>query len=116
MKSDRSTRSTRRDVLKSGAGAALGGVLGLGERASAGPRFPISVYEALGVKHVINATGTMTTLGGSLMPSEVVAAWVEASYHILTNQPGPGYENRGEHEAPALDVLLKQGFPVRKAK
>ena len=37
-----------------------------------------SVYEKIGVKHVINATGTVTTLGGSLMPPEVVAAWSNA--------------------------------------
>jgi len=36
-------------------------------------------YEALGVKPVINATGTFTDLGGSLMPPEVVAAWAEAA-------------------------------------
>jgi hypothetical protein len=41
---------------------------------------------------------------------------VTRKYHILKNQPGPGYENRGEYEAPALGVLLKQGFPAPKAK
>jgi len=35
-------------------------------------------------------------------------------YHIIKN--GPGYENRGEYEAPALETLLKQGFPVLKGK
>ena len=43
----------------------------------------MSVYEAIGVRHVINATGTVTTLGGSLMPPEVVAAWVDASRHFV---------------------------------
>ena len=28
----------------------------------------------------------------------------------------PGYENRGEYEAPAIESLLKQGFPVLKGK
>src|SRR5207249_676019 len=41
------------------------------------------VYEALGIRHVINATGTVTVLGGSLMPPEVVAAWVDASRHFV---------------------------------
>jgi L-seryl-tRNA(Ser) seleniumtransferase len=41
------------------------------------------VYETLGVAHVINATGTVTVLGGSLMPPEVVAAWVDASRHFV---------------------------------
>ena len=39
--------------------------------------------EALGVKHVINATGTVTILGGSLMPPEVVAAWADAAKHFV---------------------------------
>jgi L-seryl-tRNA(Ser) seleniumtransferase len=72
---------TRRGVLKTGAGLALGGALGSAEAAPAtGP----SVYEALGVKHVINATGTVTVLGGSLMPPEVASAWVEASRHWVS--------------------------------
>jgi L-seryl-tRNA(Ser) seleniumtransferase len=33
----------------------------------------------LGVKKIINAAGTFTALGGSLMPQEVVAAWTAAS-------------------------------------
>jgi L-seryl-tRNA(Ser) seleniumtransferase len=73
---------TRRGVLKTGAGLALGGALGGGE-AGAVPAAVPDVYEALGVKHVINATGTVTILGGSLMPPEVVAAWVSASRHFV---------------------------------
>jgi L-seryl-tRNA(Ser) seleniumtransferase len=63
---------------------ALGGVLGARGLAPAADatRKP-SVYEALGVKHVINATGTVTILGGSLMPAEVVAAWADASRHFV---------------------------------
>ncbi len=71
---------TRRGALTTGAGLALGGVLGAGEPAAAVPAGR-SIYEALGVKPVINATGTVTFLGGSLMPPEVVAAWSEASRH-----------------------------------
>src|SRR5438445_2149052 len=41
------------------------------------------VYESLGLKPVINATGTFTDLGGSVMPPEVVAAWAEASRHFV---------------------------------
>jgi L-seryl-tRNA(Ser) seleniumtransferase len=69
---------TRRGVLKTGAGLALGGVLASGESAPAAPAGP-GVYEALGVKPVINATGTVTILGGSLMPPEVIAAWADAA-------------------------------------
>jgi uncharacterized pyridoxal phosphate-dependent enzyme len=78
-------RMTRRRILETGAGLALGGVLtpshtvGGESPPAAGP----DVYEALGVKHVINATGTVTALGGSLMPPEVVAAWVSASRHFV---------------------------------
>jgi L-seryl-tRNA(Ser) seleniumtransferase len=75
---------TRRGLLKTGAGLALGGALVPDGPASAEPRArQASVYEALGVKHVINATGTVTNLGGSLMPPEVVAAWVDASKHFV---------------------------------
>lgn len=35
---------------------------------------------------------------------------VGKKYHILKNQRGPGYENRGEVEAPPVETLLKQGF------
>jgi L-seryl-tRNA(Ser) seleniumtransferase len=84
MKKKGTGKMTRRGMLQAGAGAALGGLLGSGDaaRAEAEPA-RASVYEALGVKHVINATGTVTILGGSLMPPEVVAAWVEASKHFV---------------------------------
>lgn len=37
------------------------------------------IYERLGVRRVINAYGTMTTLGGVIMPPEVLEAMAEAS-------------------------------------
>src|SRR5262249_57918082 len=62
----------------------LGSVLGspdmLPAASEAGSK---SVYEAIGVKHVINATGTVTTLGGSLMPPEVIAAWANAAKYFV---------------------------------
>jgi L-seryl-tRNA(Ser) seleniumtransferase len=73
---------TRRGVLQIGAGLTLSGALGA-EVGPAAPSSTQSVYEALGVKHVINATGTVTNLGGSVMPPEVVAAWVDASKHFV---------------------------------
>jgi L-seryl-tRNA(Ser) seleniumtransferase len=83
-KVEESDTMTRRGLLQTGAGLALGGVLAPagsaeGEPTPARP----GVYEALGLKHVINATGTVTVLGGSLMPPEVVAAWVDASRHFV---------------------------------
>jgi D-glucosaminate-6-phosphate ammonia-lyase len=75
---------TRRDVLQVGAGLAASGVLTSSSSTSAAPLTNVpSPYEALGIKHVINATGTVTVLGGSVMPPEVVAAWVEASKHFV---------------------------------
>jgi L-seryl-tRNA(Ser) seleniumtransferase len=82
---ERKTSSlTRRGVFRAGAGLALGGALGPGTAsgAAAGAR-PPGVYAALGAQRVINATGTVTVLGGSLMPPEVVAAWVEASRQFV---------------------------------
>jgi L-seryl-tRNA(Ser) seleniumtransferase len=75
---------TRRGMLQTGAGLALGSALGSGNLTGAGPEpAKRSVYEALGVRHVINATGTVTVLGGSLMPPEVVAAWADAARHFV---------------------------------
>lgn len=39
----------------------------------------MTIYESLGVRRVINASATLTRLGGSLMPPPVVAAMAEAS-------------------------------------
>jgi L-seryl-tRNA(Ser) seleniumtransferase len=78
-------RVTRRTVLKTGAGSALGGVIA---PPVWGKELPIetetrNVYELLGVKSLINAAGTITTLGGSIMPAEVVAAWTAASQSFV---------------------------------
>src|SRR5437588_7482165 len=62
----RSPRITRRTLLQTSAGLAITGVLAPASVAAQPARQ--SVYEALGVRHVINATGTVTNLGGSLMP------------------------------------------------
>lgn len=83
MKRQGTGKLTRRRLLQTGAGLALGGAI----RAEAGdgqtPAVRPSVYAVLGVKPVINATGTVTVLGGSVMPPEVVAAWVDASRHFV---------------------------------
>jgi L-seryl-tRNA(Ser) seleniumtransferase len=42
-----------------------------------------TIYDRLGVRRVINAAGTFTALGGSLMPPEVIAAWVEAAHGFV---------------------------------
>jgi L-seryl-tRNA(Ser) seleniumtransferase len=78
------SKMSRRKMLATGASAALGGALDSSTAAGTADevRKP-SVYEAIGVNHVINATGTVTILGGSIMPAEVVAAWVDASKHFV---------------------------------
>jgi L-seryl-tRNA(Ser) seleniumtransferase len=78
----RKRQITRRGLFRAGAGLAMGGAFG--DMASAAPTQPRrDVYQALGLKHVINATGTVTNLGGSLMPPEVVAAWADAARHFV---------------------------------
>jgi len=73
-------RLTRRDFFKGTGVAAAAGMLGAGESA-AEPcmRIPVTTYESIGVEPVINCWGTMTILGGSLMPPEVMAAMEEAN-------------------------------------
>ncbi len=39
----------------------------------------VDVYRALGVRPIVNAAGSITTLGGSIMPPEVLAAWNAAA-------------------------------------
>lgn len=43
----------------------------------------MGIYDELGVRPLINASATLTRLGGSVMPREVVAAMVEASQHFV---------------------------------
>ncbi len=75
------SKPTRRRVLQAGAGLAASGALAP-TAAADGPK-PPTAYEALGMKPVINAVGTVTNLGGSVMPPEVVAVWAEASKHFV---------------------------------
>jgi uncharacterized pyridoxal phosphate-dependent enzyme len=53
------------------------------KRAKASLVFPGNVYDELGVTTVINGQGTMTMLGGSLIPPEVEAAMAAASRHFV---------------------------------
>jgi len=69
----------RRSVLQ--AVAAVAGAPSPG--ASASPGGKGTVYTRLGVKPLINGMGTVTILGGSVMPPEVVRAMEEASRHFV---------------------------------
>jgi D-glucosaminate-6-phosphate ammonia-lyase len=76
-------RPTRRELLAAGTGAALGEALGASPTLAGEKPVKSTVYEALGIKPIINAIGTVTFLGGSVMPPEVVAAWAEAARHFV---------------------------------
>lgn len=69
----------RRSVLRAVAAAAAAPPL----RATAAGGEGGSVYARLGVKPVINGMGTVTVLGGSLLPPEIVRAMEEAARHFV---------------------------------
>jgi D-glucosaminate-6-phosphate ammonia-lyase len=84
MNGEGGRKMTRRRALQTSAGLAAGGALGVNDaRAEPPPIRRPNVYESLGIKPVINAAGTFTALGGSVMPPEVVAAWADASRHFV---------------------------------
>jgi L-seryl-tRNA(Ser) seleniumtransferase len=71
-------RYTRRKFV--GSAAALGALNGASAASRNEPTLAnAGVYSRLGVRPVINGMGTVTVLGGSLMPPEVVRAMEEAS-------------------------------------
>ncbi|HEX9190350.1 MAG TPA: aminotransferase class V-fold PLP-dependent enzyme [Vicinamibacteria bacterium] len=70
----------RRSMLQVVAAAAGAPAMGASASAATGG----TVYARLGVKPVVNAMGTVTVLGGSLMPPEVVRAMEEASRHFVS--------------------------------
>jgi D-glucosaminate-6-phosphate ammonia-lyase len=69
----------RRAVLQTVAAVAASPALGAAASRIDGG----TVYTRLGVKPLINGMGTVTTVGGSLMPPEVVRAMEEASRHFV---------------------------------
>ena len=42
----------------------------------------MDIYDELGVRKVINGYATLTRLGGSIMPPEVLEAMAEAARHF----------------------------------
>ena len=75
--------SNRRDFFRTTLTAAAAGAA-VGTAACSGPSSARTgesnaglTYATLGIKPVINGIGTVTTLGGSIMPPEVVDALVE---------------------------------------
>ena len=96
---------TRRRVLQGGASAAVLGATacGAGSGSGEGPApAPGEVYERLGIQPVINGIGTVTVLGGSLMPPAVTDAMVAAAQNFV---PLPELQERaGDHIARLLGV------------
>jgi len=77
-------RLSRRDVFRGTGLAALTGLFGFGKTAEARKmRVPVTTYESIGVEPVINCWGTMTVLGGSLMPPEVMEAMERANTEYI---------------------------------
>ena len=96
---------TRRRVLQSGASAAVLGATACGTGSEPGPGAspaPEEVYLRLGIQPVINAVGTVTVLGGSIMPPEVTDAMVAAARNFV---PLPELQERaGDHIARLIGV------------
>ncbi len=94
---------TRRMVLKTSAGGALAAMLVRDtSMASESEQTTPDVYGALGIRPIINAAGTITTLGGSLMPPEVIEAWNAAAQSFVSL---PELQDRvGERIAKLLNV------------
>ena len=94
-------RATRRGFLKSA--AALPATAAAAPRgAKVGSFAEADVYTRLGVRPVINGIGTVTVLGGSLMPPEVVRAMEAASKYFV---PLPELQQKvGARIAELLDV------------
>ena len=76
------SRISRRGFVRGGGIAALAGLFGA-RRVTAKPKGPLTTYESIGVRPVINCWGTMTILSGSLMLPEVRAAMEEAGRHYV---------------------------------
>lgn len=78
---------TRRNLLKGTGVAAFTGIAGLNTQTSSAEAEKMSstipTYKSIGLNTIINCMGTMTHLGGSIMPPEVVTAMAEASRNFI---------------------------------
>ncbi len=79
MSEERRHQISRRGALQAGGLAMCGALDACASAATTEQPMRPNVYDALGAKRVINAAGTFTALGGSVMPPEVVAAWADAA-------------------------------------
>ena len=98
-----STTITRRQVLRGGASAAVLGTAACESESAPGPSpAPEQIYQRLGVQPVINGIGTVTVLGGSIMPPEVTDAMVAASRNFVPLRELQ--ERAGDHLARLIGV------------
>lgn len=96
------TTHARRDLLKAAVAAAAAPALGPIEADAARAAAVPGVYARLGVKPIINGMGTVTVVGGSLMPPEVTAAMEEAGCSFVSVPDLQ--EKAGAHLAQLLGV------------
>lgn len=96
------TTHARRDLLKAAVAAAAAPALGPIEAEAARAAAVPGVYARLGVKPIINGMGTVTVVGGSLMPPEVTAAMEEAGRSFVSVPDLQ--EKAGAHLAQLLGV------------
>ncbi len=94
------TNTTRRQVLQAGALAAA--AASCGGKAEMGGISSAEGYRRIGVEPVINGVGTVTNLGGSIMPPEVVDAMVQASKHFVPLRELQ--QKAGDHIAELIGV------------
>lgn len=95
---------SRRKWLSGAAGAAALSAASCGggsTEAASGPA-PEDVYLRLGVTPVVNGVGTVTNLGGSIMPPEVVDAMVAASKNFIPFRELQ--QKAGDHLAEIIGV------------
>lgn len=80
----------------------------------------MSVYEELGIRPVINASATLTRLGGSLMPPEVLAAMQDAArcfidLHELQRKVGEQIAALTQNEAAYVSSGAAAGLTLATA-
>lgn len=80
----------------------------------------MSIYDDLGLKPIINANATLTKLGGSVMPPEVVDAMVEASksfvdLHELQQKVGERIAEMTQNEAAFVTSGAAAGLALATA-
>lgn len=92
---------SRRSMLQGSAAATLG-VASCGGQADVELSSPEEVYLRIGVEPVINGVGTVTNLGGSIMPPEVVEAMVAASKNFIPFRELQ--QKAGDHIAKVIGV------------